>query len=375
MNCIKCQAEIPDGSLYCNHCGKKQTVQKRQRTKSRGNGTGTVYQLPNKTWCAEITVGWKLVDGKPRRVTRKKTGIKTKKEALAYLPTLSKKPKLIDTNITFKGLYELWFPTHKASKSTLGNYSAAFGWYEPIWYLKFEEIGIDDLQECIYECPRGIQTRKNMKTLGTLLYKYAIPRGYVPTGINYASFLKTGGGEAGIRNPFSAVELEIVRQSVGIVPYADYIYCMAYTGYRPFEFLSLTIEDYNQKEQCFRGGGKTEAGKNRLVTVSPKIQQIINRLINGKSTGPVFCAPDGSPLSLRVFREKCFYPAIEAMGIDNADHHLTPYSTRHTFATLIKNVASSEKDKLELMGHTSEEMLRHYQHVNYDDLRKITDAI
>jgi hypothetical protein len=42
---------------------------------------------------------------------------------------------------------------------------------------------------------------------------------------------------------------------------------------------------------------------------------------------------------------------------------------------LIKRVQGAEKDKLELIGHTSGEMLRYYQDVAVDDLRKITDAL
>ncbi|MFG6372651.1 MAG: tyrosine-type recombinase/integrase [Oscillospiraceae bacterium] len=53
----------------------------------------------------------------------------------------------------------------------------------------------------------------------------------------------------------------------------------------------------------------------------------------------------------------------------------TPHSCRHTFATMMKRVEGAEKDKLELIGHTDAEMLRHYQDVSYADLRKITDAI
>jgi hypothetical protein len=41
----------------------------------------------------------------------------------------------------------------------------------------------------------------------------------------------------------------------------------------------------------------------------------------------------------------------------------------------MKRVDGSDKDKLELIGHSSAEMLRYYQDVNIDDLRKITDAI
>lgn len=35
----------------------------------------------------------------------------------------------------------------------------------------------------------------------------------------------------------------------------------------------------------------------------------------------------------------------------------------------------ADKDKLALIGHTSTEMLRHYQDVSLEDLRRITDAI
>ena len=56
-------------------------------------------------------------------------------------------------------------------------------------------------------------------------------------------------------------------------------------------------------------------------------------------------------------------------------HRLTPHSCRHTFATLLKRVQGAEKDKLELIGHASGEMLRYYQDVGLEDLRKITDAI
>ena len=41
----------------------------------------------------------------------------------------------------------------------------------------------------------------------------------------------------------------------------------------------------------------------------------------------------------------------------------------------MKRVQGADKDKLELIGHTSTDMLRHYQDVDYQDLRRITDAM
>lgn len=47
MVCIKCKAEIPDGSRYCNMCGKKQVKETGMR-KNRPHGAGTVYKVSGK---------------------------------------------------------------------------------------------------------------------------------------------------------------------------------------------------------------------------------------------------------------------------------------------------------------------------------------
>ena len=146
--------------------------------------------------------------------------------------------------------------------------------------------------------------------------------------------------------------------------------------------MALNVEDYNPTERAFVGGAKTEAGKNRTVTVSPKIQPIIDRIIAGRTSGPVFSAPDGGRMSGELYRD-LFYKTLDAAGVENPIREVdgrqlrtyTPHSCRHTFATLMKRVDGADKDKLSLIGHTSDTMLRHYQDVNFDDLRKITDAL
>ena len=107
--------------------------------------------------------------------------------------------------------------------------------------------------------------------------------------------------------------------------------------------------------------------------MSPKIQPIINRLVKDKVSGPVFCVFDGSSIPLKSYRE-VFYGVLEALGLDNPTYEVDG-KQRHTFTTLMKRVEADSKDKLELIGHTSEEMLRYYQDVSISDLRKITDRI
>ncbi len=88
--------------------------------------------------------------------------------------------------------------------------------------------------------------------------------------------------------------------------------------------------------------------------------------------------------NLKPFPDAVFYPVLETAGIDNPiveitggvkRHKYSPHSCRHTFTTLMKRVDAPSKDKLELVGHTSEEMLRYYQNVDIADLRKITNAL
>lgn len=377
MKCYKCKSEIPDESKFCMMCGAKQTKKKGKRT--RGNGQGSVYQRGNKTWIAIKVVGYKAdKDGNVRRITKSKSGFKTKKEAVEYLPFLTQSKR--EKTITFKQLYETWFPNHQASKSTMDCYSSAMKYYEPIWYTKIPDITVDDLQECIDDCPKGKRTRENMKTLCGLLYKYAIPRNLAE--LNMGEYVKARGGENGKKDGLPIEAVEKIAKNVGKVKGADYVLCQCYLGFRPAEFLSLDAKNYNRKERAFVGGAKTDAGKNRVVTISPKIQPIIDGLMENKISGPVFCADGGKKMGIAAYRS-LFYDVLDKCGIDNPvvekdgdkRRKYTPHSCRHTFATLMKRVEGSDKDKLELIGHTSTEMLRHYQDTPFEDLRRITDAI
>lgn len=385
MICRKCRQEAPDGA-FCIHCGTRQQPPAHP-PKRRGNGQGSVVTLRNGRYKAVKVIGWYVDEnGKKQRRVVTKT-FEKKKDAVAALPTLglgvtpgTKAEKKAKT--TLQQLYEIWLPTHRAGKETIGNYKAAFKYFEPIYYELVGDVDVDDLQECIDECPRGKSTKKNMRTAIGLIYKYGVPRGYFPDKLNLADYLvitgESGAGGVGLPTKY----LEKIKDAVGKVAGADYVYCQCYLGFRPSELLNLDASNYNAKEKAFVGGAKTDAGKDRTVTVSPKIQPIIDRLTLGKIYGPVFCREDGTRMPLREYRT-LFYSVLDSLGLENPTfeihgqnrHTYTPHSCRHTFATLMKRVEGSDKDKLALIGHASDEQLREYQDVEFADLRKITDAI
>lgn len=376
MICRRCKNEAPPGALFCPLCGVR--LENIKTSRKRGNGTGTVWRLQNGSYIATVVLGYYLDDdGKLHKKTRSRCFDK-KKDAVAALPGLKREP--VRNMITLKQLYDRWLPTHQAGKSTLDCYRAAFRYFEDLYFVKMDAIEIDDLQECIDGCGHGRRTQENMRACLGLMYKYGIPRHLIPDDLNLAQFLKVGGEGAAHREAFTDIQIEQIRRAG--TERADTILCMIYLGFRPSEFLSLTAKDYDLKRRCFVGGAKTAAGKGRTVTVSPKILAIIEDRV--RRGGYIVSTPSGGQWNLQEFTEKVFYPALEDAGIDNpivsvagdtARHRYTPHSCRHTFATLMKRAAGSDKDKLALIGHTSGEQLRDYQDVHYADLQAITDAI
>lgn len=349
-------------------------TKKKPYRRLRGNGQGTAYKR-GRTWTAVYIYTW--IEGKPQK--RTKGGFKTKRAALDYIPVLKAKKTRAGSNITFGKLFEEWVPfyTPRIVESTMKGLKSAFKWFADIANVAVVELTIDDLQDCVDACPRGKRTRENMKYLATQLYKYAEARKILHG--NIAEFIYCGKENGGTRPPFTTEQIEMIRKAIGTEFGADYVYCMIYTGFRPNEMLQLTRDSYDAEHDCLVGGFKTEAGRDRSVTISPKIADIVHALIE-KADPWIFPNEDGDILTGDAFREDVFYPLLEQLGIQpipDKDHPATwkPYSCRHTFANLMKNVAGSDTDKAALMGHADASMTKYYQSADYESLKAITDAI
>ena len=53
-----------------------------------------------------------------------------------------------------------------------------------------------------------------------------------------------------------------------------------------------------------------------------------------------------------------------------------PYSTRHTYSNKIKGIEGADRDKADLMGHSSYELTKKvYQTTSIEDRKKITDKL
>lgn len=367
------------------------------KLKSRGNGQGTAYQRPGeKTWTVEVVVGWKLPEdpSKPKRPVRKKRGgFKTKKDALAFASELQ-----MDGNkrvrMTLEQVYLLWEKSYKSrvDASTMACYTSAYKHFSPLHGIYMDKISPDDLQQCVDDCPAGKRTRQNMRTTAGLLWSYAVDKNVIDRDITRNIY--TGKGKSVPREPITPDEEKVIWKSIGKERYVEYLLCLCYLGYRPGELLELRKDQLfcanlaeNKDDDpvpvwYFINGKKTEAGRDRIVVVPEKILQFIIERTYIPGTDLMFPMyrfdrkkeklTGFKQMTDNYFRESVFKPMMKRLGIAEGK---VPYSIRHSYADKLKNATGSDKDKAQLVGHSTYLFTQSaYQTSDLADLKAVVES-
>ena len=338
----------------------------KKRRLRRANGTGSVSFL-----------------GKDRRrpylarAFDKKTGVRiiigyfaTRDEAETALMQNQVKPLPPKASITLKQLYDEWSKikyTDDLSKDTINNYKAGWKYLIPLQGKIFRELRAGQYQAVIDAAgeTKSRSSLEKIKTVVVMLSTYAMQNDIIDK--NYGSFIKLPKATRSIKTAFTDIETKLIEQAAKDgIPFADCVLMMCYTGFRITEFLSLTQFSYNAEQDTLTGGIKSEAGKNRVIPVHPKIKPFLMAWLNKKGDR-IICKPDGKKYTSKYFRENCFAPALEQIeGVRELD----PHECRHTFASLLHAAGVSQKEIMELMGHDDPEVdLKTYIHVDIERLK------
>lgn len=339
----------------------------------KANGNGSVSKLSGirrKPYIARVTLGW---DENTGRQIRKTIGTYvTQKEAQKALIDYLDNPYDLDlSNILFKDVYEKWsklkYP--KVSHSAILGYQSAYNNVEKLHNMKIKDIKARHLQEAIDSCSKGQATKKKIKFLFGQMFAYAMQNDIITK--DYSEFVDIGkASEESKREPFSNKEIELLWKHIDDIEFIDTILIMIYSGFRIGELLELETKNIDLVNMTMTGGLKTEAGKNRLVPIHPKILPLIEKRYN-KDNQYLIINFKGKKMKYDNYYKEKFIPIMEQL---NMKHR--PHDCRHTFATLLSNANANATAIKKMIGHesyaTTEKI---YTHKDIEELRKNVELI
>ena len=346
MKCYKCDREIPDGSVFCNFCGKKQDAAPRRRT--RGNGMGSAVKR-GKTWTAIWTESIHTDEtGKLVQKRRWKGGFRTKADALAF--AAAPKPD-IPAAPTLRDYYRAW---EKSDYRDLGHskqqaYDIAWRKLEKIADRPIDSLTIEELQTTVDAQASTYYPAKDMRTLLSHLYDRAVAERKTPT--NLAGFIRIPALEEAETKPFSELELRRLWQSYGAGNQdAALVLLMIYTGMMPGELQALRPECFRIREREIVGAGMKTKKRKATPMVYPALLDLV---VADLLTREIF------PLQLTKHQfYSTYYAALEAAGV----RKLSPYSCRHTTGTALALGNVSPSVIQEIMRHTRFSTTQRYIH-------------
>ena len=348
----KCDAIIIENALYCHLCGRKQTASERT-LKSKGNGQGTVFKR-GKTWMAMVTKGYRLgKDGKYRPYRPTKGGFATKKEALEYLPILKgnkekKKPTLYDYWETYENS-----KLPKLSKTRRDSYIIAKKKLDDIFHIPVDELTIKDLQDIVNKKSISYDTAKDMKTVLSHCYDYAVAQEDVKTNLSlYIELPETAESES---RAFSKDEQNVLwKLYANNDPFVPYILLMIYTGMMPGELMIAEKSMVNIETQQIIGCGKKTKKRKETPIIIPDIAiPIINKIFEiSKGNKLIHINKDN------FYKE--YYACLDRAKCDK----IPPYSCRHTTGTALGTSDIPIVFTKELMRHSKLSSTEKYVHVD-----------
>ena len=371
MLCTKCKKEIPDESRFCLYCGNKLnegTSTPPKKPLKRANGTGTVTKLSGKRakpWRARISKGGKQIT----------IGcFERKNEALIAIEKIMGAGGLPQFyNITVEDARTQWMEKHypQLTKNGIIGYDAAWKYFESIKKMKIADVKTAHLQRIIdsaAELGRSQSTCEKIKQLASQLCKWAMENDLINK--NYAMFTEIRATKSEPREPFTRSELQTLwnyYQSSGDRNVAT-VLLLCHTGLRPNELLSMRKADFYNG--CLHGGSKTEKGMNRSVPVPDIMLPLLSFIMDSESEY-IVCSPSGKKIREDNWRKRNYYPALEAAGFTESERKKrSPYSCRHTYATMCARAKMDDKALQDILGHEDITTTRNiYTHTDEEYLK------
>lgn len=325
ISCPECKLQISDKAFSCPHCGfplknapmKKSPNKKHMRLP---NGFGQISEIKGRNlrnpFRAMVTVG-KNENGKPIcKLLKPQAFFKTYNDAYAALIEYNKNPYDLDSDLTVFQLYERWTEyyfntlTSKSGKRTI---QSAWAYCSAVYNMRVADLRARHIKGCIDEGKaiiKGVETypsadgKARIKSLFNKMLDYAVEfelvdKNYARTFNLSSEIVKERENNKQGHIPYSEEEMNILWENINRVKYVDMVIIQCYSGWRPQEIGLIKLKDVNIDNWTYVGGMKTEAGKDRLVPIHSKIQNLVLKNYNyAKSIGSEYlfnCTDSSKP--------------------------------------------------------------------------------
>lgn len=171
---------------------------------------------------------------------------------------------------------------------------------------------------------------------------------------------------------------------------AAWVRFQAYTGLRPGESYALRVSSFDMlrrrvdvRESVSEVSGKLTWGtpktwERRGVPFPASLADELATLMVGKRRGDlVFTAPRGGAVRLTTWRRRVWNPTVEAVRVADPEFpEITPYSLRHTAASLAISSGANVLAVQRMLGHKSAAMtLDTYADLFPDDLEAVSGRL
>ena len=344
----------------------------------RANGTGTVYKLSGrrrKPWAVVVTNYW-TVDSTTEKPQQHRVYIgfyATRSEALVALSDYVKTHYSVDhINMTLAELWEYWRANgcRNYSQQTITTMSTGFRAVSQLHDRIYRTITPADVEMVISSKSPDNQERvkRVFVSLDAMAQKLDIPIKQIHSIITVAKKPKRAE-----RSVFTEEEIDKLW-TASEDRAAQILLIYLYSGWRLHELLLMPKTAVDLENWTMIGGEKTDAGKDRIVPIHPRIRPFIQAFMETKASYP-YLIPSQT-LKSRLNGDK-FRMDAQCLMADLGIQKHTIHECRHTFRTRLYNAHVDTIIIDRLCGHVSNGSTGEsvYTHIKVEQLRAAIELL
>lgn len=335
--------------------------------RSRANGTGSVYfDAKSKRWIAQFKTDTHYKDGKIWYSYKRKKFTKKTDALRAVLGLKEEANRKPDFTVSYY-YNSMSSRIDQLSKDKRSAYRTAYERIKPIHGTPVKDLTLPQLQELVDSTTSTYYPAHDIRTLLNGIFKAAV-----------ADDRSINQGMPGLIRlpPLDEKEVEPFTEEEQLKLWYSYEagnldaaapLIMIYTGMMTGELRKLTKDMINlEAREITNAGLKTKERKKRAVLIPDDIVPVLEDVIANAETDKLYDMSED-----RFY--KMYYASLETAGISRK---LTPYSCRHTTATVLAVHANVAPQVLQrVMRWKSTKMADRYISPSAEDAKKAVNKI